>query len=728
MRIKRLALPTAAIDFLLSEGFKELYPPQAASVRSGLLKGRSLMVSAPTASGKTLIAMLAILGFLSGGSSKKISGGNSNGDGTNKNNPGKVVYLSPLRALAAEKFTEFKKLERLDLKNKAKVAISTGDYENIQRKLRNSNILVLTNEKMDSIIRHNASWIEDIALVISDEIHLIGDETRGPTLEMILTQLKLLDVKPQIIGLSATVTNSEKIADWLGCKLVQSDWRPVPLFEGICKDGRVKMNNGTRFSVKPTSQGLPVDLGVQAVKQGGQSLIFASTRPRSKSLATKASSKVSDMLDKDETDLLSGISKKILAENERTEMVKTLALLVTKGVAFHHAGLNQRCREVIETEFRKGTIKLLASTPTLAAGVNLPARRVVISATTRYDVQAGINTPISILEYKQLCGRAGRPQYDDYGESIIVAGTTPVYLLTKRYIKGEAEPLESKIFTDKSLRIHTLSVVVTHPGIKRDEILEYFLQTFGGTQSSEPVFKSAIHTSLIFLSYSGLILRKGSRYAATSFGKKTSMLYIDPLTATLFRDALDTASPKGRYTLGFLHLITLSDEFFPKFGLRERDYVVASRLIERHRTEQLDCQLEYGCTRSLLALHAWITESSELFLADTFGIESGDMHRMTENANWLLYCLREIAKYAKKTEMLDELDVLQKRVSYGVKEDLVDLVQVKGIGRVRSRVLFKHGIRDIDTLRKVPVSRLAEIKKIGPTIAANIKADLRKVR
>ena len=134
------------------------------------------------------------------------------------------------------------------------------------------------------------------------------------------------------------------------------------------------MNDGTVFTVKNTLRGVPIDLGVQSVQQGGQSLVFASTRPRSKSLATKASDVVSKYLEKEEISRLGKISKKILSENEHTETVKTLALLVRKGVAFHHAGLSQNCRDVVETEFRRGTIKLLSSTPTLAAGVNLPAR------------------------------------------------------------------------------------------------------------------------------------------------------------------------------------------------------------------------------------------------------------------------------------------------------------------------------------------------------------------
>ena len=708
MNIEKLKLPESAIEFLKSQGFEKLYPPQADSVKSGLLDGKSILVSAPTASGKTLIAMLAILSYLS-------------------KNKGKIIYLSPLRALAAEKFTEFKKLEKIALGNKIKVAISTGDFENIEKNLEKSNVLILTNEKMDSIIRHGTEWVDDIGLVISDEVHLIGDESRGPTLEMILTQLKLLDTKPQIVGLSATITNSNEIADWLECKLVKNDWRPVPLSEGVCDAGEVIMNDGKTFEVERSLRGTPIDLGVQSVQQGGQSLVFAETRTRSKSLATKAADAISQILEKKEILELEKTSKKLLAENEHTELVKTLALLVKKGVAFHHAGLNQKCREIIETEFRKGTIKLLSSTPTLAAGVNLPARRVVISNVNRYNAKVGANRPISILEYKQLCGRAGRPQYDDYGESIIV-GNGNTDDLIEYYINGEPEPIESKITDDKSLRTHILSVIVTHPGIKKEEILQFFLQTLGGLQSRKPTLKFAIDISLRFLSSKFLIIKKGERYAATEFGKKTSMLYIDPLTATYFRDSIENISQERKHTFGFLHLITNCEEFFPKFALRQKDYETASLMIENNSSELLEPISEYDCSRSLLALQYWITESTELSLSDSLGIESGDMHRMAENANWLSYCLREISKHVERVDLLQELGDLRNRVVYGIKEELLDLVRVKGIGRVRARILFKNDIKNLDDLRKIPVNKLAEIDKIGLTIADNIKAELRKVR
>ncbi|MGY5151102.1 MAG: DEAD/DEAH box helicase [Candidatus Nitrosopumilus sp. bin_6a] len=708
MNIEKLKLPESAIEFLKSQGFEKLYPPQADSVKFGLLDGKSILVSAPTASGKTLIAMLAMLSYLS-------------------QNKGKVIYLSPLRALAAEKFTEFKKLEKIAIGNKIKVAISTGDFENIEKNLEKSNVLILTNEKMDSIIRHGAEWVDDIGLVISDEVHLIGDESRGPTLEMILTQLKLLETKPQIVGLSATITNSDEIADWLECKLVKNDWRPVPLSEGVCDGGQVIMSDGKTFEVERSLRGTPIDLGVQSVQQGGQSLVFAETRTRSKSLATKAADAISQILEKKDIVDLEKTSKKLLSENEHTELVKTLALLVKKGVAFHHAGLNQKCRETIEAEFRKGTIKLLSSTPTLAAGVNLPARRVVISNVNRYNAKVGANRPISILEYKQLCGRAGRPQYDDYGESIIV-GNGNTEDLIEYYINGEPEPIESKITDDKSLRTHILSVIVTHPGIKKEEILEFFLQTLGGLQSRKPTLKFAIDISLRFLSSKFLIVKKGERYAATEFGKKTSMLYIDPLTATYFRDSIENVSQEKKHTFGFLHLITNCEEFFPKFSLRQKDYETASLMIENNSSQLLEPISEYDCSRSLLALQYWISEYTELSLSDSLGIESGDMHRMTENANWLSYCLREISKHVERADLLQELGDLRNRVVYGIKDELLDLVRIKGIGRVRARILFKNGIKNLDDLRKIPVNKLAEIDKIGSTIADNIKAELRKVR
>src|SRR5579885_3425439 len=566
MKIEQLDIPPSAIEFLQKNGYVSLYPPQEKTVKAGLLEGKSILVSAPTASGKTLIAILAIIKHLS-------------------EKRGKIVYLSPLKALASEKFNEFKKLGSVDLAKNMKIQISTGDFDASEKNLGQNDILVLTNEKMDSIIRQGAEWIDQISLVIADEVHLLGDDDRGPTLEIVLTKLKLLPKKPQILALSATVTNADEIADWLECKLVHSEWRPVPLSEGVYDQGIVTMQDDKTFEIKTSIRGPPVDLGLDSLKNGGQAILFAETRARSVSLATKASEAVSKTLQNEEKEQLAKTSQKILDDNEHTDLVKTLAGLVKKGVAFHHAGLNPNCRDVIESEFRNKRIKILASTPTLAAGVNLPARRVVIANVSRYDAKYGANKPISILEYKQLCGRAGRPQYDKYGEAIIV-GSSNSEEIFDYYINGIPEPISSKLTGDKALRIHLLSFVSTNPGIKGDDIVEFFSKTLSGSQERKTTIKFHIQISLRYLESEDLVKQKGGRYIATEFGKKTSTLYIDPLTAVLFRNASQKISKGRKHTIGIIHLITSCEDFFPKFSLRNKDYESVGTLLENH-AEQL---------------------------------------------------------------------------------------------------------------------------------------------
>jgi len=199
MNIDELPLAPNIINFLKLQGYTKLYPPQEDAVKAGVLDGKSVLVSVPTASGKTLIAMLAAISHLS-------------------KNKSKVIYLTPLRALASEKFEEFKKLEKIN-GSKIKVAISTGDSNSTDNKLDDADVIILTNETMDAMMTFQKSWIYEIGLVVSDEIHLIGDSGRGPTLEMILTRLKTgyVGKKPQIVGLSATISNSSLLAEWLDC-------------------------------------------------------------------------------------------------------------------------------------------------------------------------------------------------------------------------------------------------------------------------------------------------------------------------------------------------------------------------------------------------------------------------------------------------------------------------------------------------------------------------------
>ena len=711
MNVDELSIDPRIINFLKSQGYAELYPPQEDTINAGILDGKSILVSAPTASGKTLIATLAMIQHII-------------------KHKTKVVYLSPLRALAAEKFSEFKKLETMKLDRKIKVTISTGDFDSVDN-LANSDILILTNEKMDSLMRYGPTWIDDIGLVVADEIHLVGDEGRGPTLEMILTRFKLglAGNKPLIIALSATITNSDELAEWLNCKPIESDWRPVPLSEAVYDDFTVKNQERESYEVNFDSVGLPsIGLGIDSVKNGDQSLLFAMTRPSCAKLAVDSGKYVEKTLNSNELLELEKISKKLLSNNEQTQLVKKLASLVKQGVAFHHAGLNQNCREIIETEFRSGKIKILSATPTLAAGVNLPARRVIISSILRYDAKFAGNTPISVLEYKQLCGRAGRPQYDTEGESIIIAKQIPPDDLLAHYVDGEPEPIESKITEPSSLRIHLLSLIVTSPTITEDRINKFFSQTLGGMQVEDETIELNLENAKHFLIDEKFIVKNENGFIATKFGQMVSRLYIDPMTARDFRNAIEYDISKGRkHTFGFLHLITSCGEFFPKFDLRNKDDERVDIVLENNEQTKIKHIDVQDCTRSLLAMDLWIREGTEIDLSDQLGIESGDMHRMIETANWLVYSLRELSRLLGRVDLINELHILRQRIVYGIKEELIDLVKIKGVGRVRARKLYNNNIRSRQDLALTPVNQLAAIDKIGMTVANNIKSQL-KVR
>lgn len=205
MQLQNLPLPAYFKEFY--QKFPKLTPIQEKSVKKGLLKHQSLLICSPTASGKTLIATMAIINNL-----KK----------------GKAIYLLPLKALANEKYREYKEL----LKNTGhKVILSTGDIDSASPYLSRYDLLILTSEKFDSLIRHKVNWLSEIKTVIIDEIHLLNDPSRGPTLEIIITLLKSL-IRPQIIGLSATIGNPLELANWLEADLVIDNWRPVELKQG----------------------------------------------------------------------------------------------------------------------------------------------------------------------------------------------------------------------------------------------------------------------------------------------------------------------------------------------------------------------------------------------------------------------------------------------------------------------------------------------------------------
>jgi len=210
-------IPKKVFSVLKDRGFEELRPSQIKSINAGLFDNKNLLVCTPTASGKTLVGELAILNAVF-------------------HDKGKAIYVVPLKALASEKFKDFKKLYDKYMK----IAISSGDIDSADSYLEKYDVIITTSEKLDSLIRHRTHWLSQVCVVIIDEIHLLNDASRGPTLEIIITMIKKLLPKLQLIGLSATIGNPKELAEWLEAELVVDSWRPVRLDKGVYFDGKIK--------------------------------------------------------------------------------------------------------------------------------------------------------------------------------------------------------------------------------------------------------------------------------------------------------------------------------------------------------------------------------------------------------------------------------------------------------------------------------------------------------
>ncbi len=695
--------------------YGSLYPPQELALSKGVMNGNNILVTTPTSSGKTLIGLMGMINILS---KRK-----------------KIVYLTPLKALASEKFNEFKIIKDLScFKNrKIEIAISTGDYDSSGTELIDKDIIILTNEKMDSILRHDSNWIFDVGLFIIDEIHLLTERERGPTLEIILTKIKLMPQRPQIIGISATISNSDEIADWLKCEPIQSKWRPTELIEGVYNYGKVTMNNGTTFEidnigVADNSSGGIIGLAMDSItNDGGQSLVFAETRKRTVSLAKKTSDIVLKSLDKSSKLSAQKIGAEILKQGDDTELNRTLSNTVTKGVGFHHAGLGLKSRQIVEDAFRKGIIKILFATPTLAAGVNLPARRVVITSIFRYDYEYGGNVPLSVLQYKQLCGRAGRPAYDKYGEAIIITDSrTNPEDLYNHFVLGEPEPIVSQLMNETALRVHVLGVIASRPKILKSELLYFFEETFLSKYHRNETISFEIDSLLHYLHDEGLIIMRKELLMPTRFGKRISLLYMDPKTGIHFKKNLDFYnSNKYDDGINYLHWICDSYDFYPKLTLRQNEIESFERMFEKHDLGSRGLSNYDYSLKNMIILLDWMDESSEASLNEKFGVEPGDLYRMVETTYWLSYCLYEIAQLIGRKDLLPEIAKLRLRIKHGIKSELISLIKLEGIGRIRARALYKAGITSATEIDKISESKLGSIPKIGVKLAKKLKNQIK---
>jgi len=703
MLTKDVPLPPSLLSVLVSEA-ENLNPPQEMAIKAGLLDGKNIVVSSPTASGKTMIAEMAFLKHFSKG--------------------GKTVYLVPLKALASEKYDEFKaKYEKAGMK----IAISIGDMDTDDAWLKNYNLIIASNEKMDSLLRHRAAWIKDVTLVISDEVHLLDDASRGPTLEIVLTRLRS-ETRSQILALSATIKNAQELAEWLGATLVKSDYRPVKLKKGVHLDGKNYFGDGEVLIANGKEE---FALCRDTLRAGKQALVFVSTRRSAEAEAEKIAKAVPSV--SAELNALANSIEKALPVP--TKQCRRLASVIRKGTAFHHAGLVAKQRRLVEDAFKSGKIKFITATPTLAFGVNLPAWRVIVRDTRRFTVHGMDYIPNT--EVQQMFGRAGRPRYDKEGEALLLAKSDAERKeMEERYINGDMEDIYSKLAVEPVLRMHVLGLVASGFASSTEDLRSFFSKTlyakqYGDMESMMEKISRVIKMLKGFSFFKDSAAKLGGfmpafdlgdeKLEATLLGKRVAELYIDPVSANhLVKNA-------GSSALEHVMAINHCLEMRPMLRVKAREAEDIENLMETYDVTPPDAwDLDYeeflDKFKTSLMFLDWMEERGEDALLDKYGIAPGELHSKKKNAGWLLYAARELAMLAGKESEAKELNKTRLRMHYGVKDELLRLVMIKGIGRVKARALFRAGVTKKADVKKLQPDELARL--IGKRTAERVMTEL----
>ncbi len=718
---KKFSLPKELVSTLEDSGIEKLYPFQVSALKKGILTSRNLVLALPTASGKTLIAEMCMV--------KSIL--ENKGDGL-------CLYIVPLKALASEKYDDFKsRYERLGIK----VGIATGDFDLNSNNLANYNILIATSEKVDSLLRFRAKWLTKLLqVVVLDEIHFIDDERRGPTLEILTARLKQLNKEIQFLALSATIKNADEIAGWLDAELIFSDWRPIPLKEGVYYLESIDFADGTSKHIKAFGIDELTALCLDTIKKKGQNLIFVNSRRSTQAVTRNIGKKIAAYLSDNEKQLLDKVAAKIEGTlGEPTKICNQLASSIRFGVAFHHAGLHHAQRKLIENNFKEGLIKTICATPTLAAGVNLPARRVIIRDYKRYRPGLG-SVSIPVFEYKQCAGRAGRPKYDKFGESVILVKSLSEYkAVFSDYIHSTPEPISSKLGSENALRTHILSSIASGYVYDINGMFEFISHTFLAHQRNTQNLIELISRLFEFLETENLIKRAGFRFYPTAFGSCVNRLYIDPLTGIVLRDGLKKLS-ESQSSISDFHLLFIicSCADMELLMVNKSDLEKLELFQDVNEEEIFNCEedelysFDHSTRLSMIKtgwmLLDWMNEEKEEAMCDKFNVGPGDIRRIIDTAQWLLYSAVSISKLFKFDKVIEPLEMLQQRIRYGIKEELIDLVYLKGIGRVRARNLFKKGFKKLRDIKEAPIKDLSKIPRIAENLAENIKQQIAKLK
>lgn len=665
---------------------KEFNPAQKAVIKSGYLEDKSnYIISIPTASGKTVLGILPAL--------KTILNG------------GKAVYAAPLLSIQNEKVKEFKAFEEHGIK--------VGKHPS------NSDLSVMVFESFDALTRFSWNVLREVDTLIIDEFHMIGEYSRGPTLESAITRAKIINPSLKIIALSATLKNIDEIEQWLDGKTVEHDYRPVPLNKEVLDAEMFNTKNKNDVIVKIVEK---------AIEDNSQALSFVSTRRFTESLATYVAKKIDKKTTKEQKQKFKQVADKLLEVPKKKGSLPTttclkLAEAAEKGVVFHHAGLFNEQKEIIEDEFRNGNILMITATPSLMYGVNLPSKYVVIRDHTRWTSNGPASIPV--FDYEQMSGRAGRPQYDDVGYSYLVAKTMDeAFDLEARYVNGEIELTNSKLIDNKdAIYKQIIAQIASSLSKNLDDLNDFFGKTLYGFQMKNNPSMSMfaqdslnweLESALEFLLQNGIIRATPEGLKTTDFGNLIAKSNYAVETAVKIKEYVSTMEKLNPAEMIYALAETPDLPLISFKGRKSKDPV---------RDKLSECGLfavDIGNPEATaVSLIEWIDERNEYEIENAYNVYSASTRRSAYEASRLVKFAKNTLEVLGNYSNLKDMDYLSARLYYGVKEDIIPLVVgVKRLGRKRARLLMKtFG----DNLSEASEKDLQKVEGIGPKLAGKVK-------
>jgi helicase len=690
-----------------------LLPIQERAVKAGLLAGRNLIVFAPTSSGKTAIGEMAAIKAAQEGK--------------------RVLYLVPLKALAEEKYREFRaRYAPLGID----VVVSSRDHSSFDEIILSERyrLAIATFEKLGALLVAKPSLVESIGLVVVDELQMIADPERGAGLEVLLTKIRVAKSPPQIVGLSAVLERCDPLAAWLGAQLIVETTRPVELRKGVLLGGTFHYaehnsgKDGTEKLFEWSSGRYPdrdyrgelLHLAVRhlAEKLKEPTLVFVPDRKSAVLHAKKTSNLVSLPASQAALEDLKGL--------DDCEAKDALGDLLTNGVAFHHADLPLAYRELVEKHFRAGAVRVLFCTSTLAMGVNLPARNVLLLPDRwRRDPRYGwISEPLTKMEFENVAGRAARLGYGDpFGRAMIVE-TSPFEkeILVKRYIRAPFETF-SPAMKDAALEEHVLPLLASGLAETLEQVTGFLKATFSGSAVSDRA-----KASLEKLKDADLIEFLPEKAAVTKLGRAVAARGLrcesGSALATWSRTHPDPSELEILLALAWTR--DGEDLYVPLQKREHLDHKYEALLAQKlpgHPLLAGEEALGYEETQAVkkaLVLADWIEERPLREIEESHQVWLGSVERLGEEFAWIAEGFVEIASCERwEPASQARLRSLASRLRAGVREDLLPIAQARipGIGRSALRKLWEAGVQSAEALKSATRENLGEILGRGPAQA-----------